>query len=295
MNCFAGFEEICQPDAPLAELTWYRIGGPARWLLTPRNEDELAAVLARCRQQGVPWRMLGCGANLLVRDSGVDAAVIRLIGPVWEEVRWDVAPHVYAAAGADFPGLVNQCVERGLGGLENLAGIPGTVGGAIRMNAGGRYGEIGRYVHDVRIMDADGQISTRGASEVGFGYRRTALEGCIILGAALALEHAEPAALRQRFQTIWRERRATQPGVGGRTAGCVFKNPAPDRPAGWLLDRCGLKGLRRGAAEISQKHANFIIARDGATSQNVIDLMEHARECVRQSYGIELEPEIEIW
>jgi len=295
MSCFAGFEEICQPDAPLANLTWYRLGGPARWLLTPRNGDELAAVLARCEQHGVPWRVLGRGANVLVRDAGVDAAVIRLTGPVWEQVRWDAAPLIYAAAGVDFPKLISQCVERGLGGLENLAGIPGTVGGVVRMNAGGRYGEIGRYVRELRVMDGDGQIRPRAARDVGFAYRRTALDGCILLGVTLALEPADPAALRQRFKEIWEERAASQPAVSGRTAGCVFKNPSADRPAGWLLDRCGLKGLRCGGAMISEKHANFIIAGEGATSQNVIDLMARARDCVRREYGIELEPEIEIW
>lgn len=293
MDCFADFEEICRTNVPLRDLTWYRLGGPARWLLTPRHEAELAAVLRRCRAHGVPWLVLGHGANVLVRDAGVAAAVIRLTGPAWEQVNWEDAT-VTAAAGADFPRLVKRSVERGLVGLENLAGIPGTVGGIVRMNAGGKYGDIARYTRAVRVMDETGQVATLTADEVGFAYRHTRLAGRIALAATFALERGDRDAAIQRFQTIWKEKSATQAALGDRSAGCVFKNPPGDY-AGRLLDALGLKGTRIGGAEICPRHANFILAHPGATAQNVLDLIAHARQRVRDAFGIDLELEVEIW
>ncbi|MGD8451419.1 MAG: UDP-N-acetylmuramate dehydrogenase [Phycisphaerae bacterium] len=294
MSCFAGFEKICQPDAPLAPLTWYRLGGPARWLLSPRDEAELAAVLERCRAHGVSWRLLGRGANVLVRDEGVDAAVIHLCGPTWEEIRWE-DPLVTAAAGVDFPRLQKQSVERGLGGLENLAGIPGTLGGILRMNAGGRYGQISDYVRQVRVMDGDGRVTTRTAGEAGFGYRHSALTGVVILGATLALQPGSREDLVARSQAIWKEKSTSQVALGARSAGCIFRNPPNAPPAGRLLDEAGLKGTRIGGAEISPRHANFIVAREGTTARDVLELIMHAKERVRQSVGIELKLEIDIW
>jgi UDP-N-acetylmuramate dehydrogenase len=297
MSCLAGCEAICQADAPLSEHTWYKLGGRARWLLTPRDENELAAVLASCRAAGVSWRILGCGANVLVRDGGVDGAVIKLVGPVWEEVRWD-APTVNAAGGVDFHLLAKQSVERGLGGLEGLAGIPGSVGGIVRMNAGGKYGNIGQYTRAVRVMDGAGRIESWDAQRICFGYRHTEIDKAIVLGATFVLQPGDPTALRERFQNIWKEKSAEQPAISGRTAGCIFKNPLADGqrlPAGRLIDQAGMKGVRVGGAEISRKHANFIEAGPGATAQNVIDLIELARQAVRRSAGIELELEVEIW
>ena len=293
MNCFADWKDICQVDVPLAPFTWYKLGGAARWLLTPRDESELEKVLATCHQQGVPWRVLGRGSNLLIRDEGVGGAVIRLVGRSWESVRWE-ALTVNAAAGVDFMRLQKQSAEHGLAGLETLAGIPGCVGGVIHMNAGGRHGNIAQFTSKVRVLDANGGISTRSAEEVGFGYRRTNLAGCIVLGATFTLNPEKPEGIETRARAIWNKKRETQPALGQRTAGCIFRNP-PGDSAGRLLDSCGLKGACRGQARISRKHANFIIAEQGATAQDVLDLIEHARECVHKSVGIELELEIEIW
>ena len=293
MNCFADWKDICQVDAALAPLTWYKLGGAARWLLTPRAEPELEKVLATCRELGVSWHVLGCGSNLLIRDEGVDGAVIRLVGPAWEAVRWEESG-VSAACGADFMHLQKQCAERGLAGLETLAGIPGSVGGIIRMNAGGKHGNIAQFTREVRVLDANGGVSTRSAEKVGFGYRRTNLAGGIVLGATFTLTPGEPGDIEARARAIWNEKRDTQPALGQRTAGCIFRNP-PGDSAGRLIDACGLKGACRGQARISRKHANFIIAEQGATAQDVLDLIEHTKECVHKSVGIELEIEIEIW
>ncbi|MFH1749044.1 MAG: UDP-N-acetylmuramate dehydrogenase [Planctomycetota bacterium] len=293
MSCFASFKEICQPDAELAPLTTFKLGGPARWLLTPRDEAELAAVLNHCYTQKTPWRLLGQGANVLVRDAGVDSAVIKLTGPVWEMVRWE-DPLVHVAAGADFTKLVKQSFEHNLAGLENLAGIPGSVGGIIRMNAGGKHGYIADWTHSIRLMDPIGAIITRQRHEIPFAYRHTDLAGGIVLSATFQLQPGQRSELNQRYQAIWGEKKATQPSLGMRTAGCIFKNP-PGDSAGRLLDELGLKGTRIGGAEISRHHANFIVADEGATAQNVLDLITRAKEQVRESAGIELELEVEIW
>lgn len=293
MSWFSGLEDICQPDVPLAPHTWYGLGGPARWLLTPRDEPQLAEVLARCARHGIPWRVLGRGANILVRDEGVDAAVIRLRGAAWETITL-APPLARAGGGADFPRLVKLTAEQGLAGLAGLAGIPGTIGGAVRMNAGGRYGCIADCLRDVRLLWPDGRTEVRPAADLGLGYRASRLDGGIITSATFALTPGDPAALTARFQQVWREKHATQPALAARSAGCIFRNP-PGHAAGALIDRAGLKGARRGQAEISPRHANFILAHPGATARDVLDLIELARERIAQTTGIRLELEVEIW
>ncbi|MGE0481591.1 MAG: UDP-N-acetylmuramate dehydrogenase [Phycisphaerae bacterium] len=287
------WEAICRPDAPLREHTWYRLGGPARWLLAPRDEHELAAILARCRESEIPVRILGHGANLLVRDEGVNGAVIVLRGPAFEYAEFS-ADRIVAAAGADFPLLVKRACSRGLSGLELLAGIPGSLGGIIRMNAGGRHGEIAAAVDRVRFIDREGVFRESAAREIGFRYRHTNLDGCVIVGATLRAGRGAPEELLTRFREIWSEKYATQPAVSERSAGCIFKNP-PGHSAGALVDRAGLKGRRAGAAEISRKHANFIVAHDGAQAADVVKLIELAQEEVWRQFSIRLETEVEIW
>ncbi|MBU0637549.1 MAG: UDP-N-acetylmuramate dehydrogenase [Planctomycetes bacterium] len=293
MSWCDGLEAICRADVPLRDYTWYRLGGPARWFVEPRDEHELAEVLARCQQSELAWRVLGHGANVLVPDAGFDGVVIHLAGAAFTGVRRE-GNVVLAGAGADFPKLVKRCLAWKLGGLEGLAGIPGTVGGVIRMNAGGRYGEVASWVREVRVIDRRGQIATRRAGEIGFTYRHTALGDDIVVRATFLLEPGDGDTLRQRFQAIWREKQSSQPALTGRTAGCIFKNPAGDF-AGRLIDAVGLKGTRHGEAEISTRHANFIVAYPGATARDVVDLAQLAKDRVRDASGIELELEIEVW
>jgi len=295
MSWWSGLEDICQLDAPLADLTWYRLGGPARWLFTPTNEGQLAEILRRCRDNDVPWRVLGRGANILVRDEGVDAAVIHLAGASWEQVTWH-ADGVTAVAGAEFPHLVKQAAERGLAGLEPLAGIPGSVGGIIRMNAGGRYGEICEVLAHARVMDSAGEVSERSPEALGMAYRHTELAGCIVLGGTFRLHQEDSTTVMERFQRIWKEKHANQPAMSKRSSGCIFKNPAT-APAGKLIDEADLKGTRsaNGMAEISTVHANFIVARAGARTQDVLDLIALAQRRVQEHAGVALELEVEIW
>lgn len=279
--------------------------------------------------------MLGRGANVLVADEGFPGAVIRLVGPEWERVDWplqDQAPQtgdagatrdapmrvnapmfgdapmrgeaaqrvrVTAAAGADFVALVKEAVRRGLAGLENLAGIPGAVGGIIRMNAGGKYGCVADYVDSVRVLSATGEIADWPRDAVGFRYRHTELDACVVLAATLRLTPDDPAAIQQRYLRIWREKYDSQPPLSERSAGCVFKNPpktaAETRSAGALIDQAGLKGTSIGGAVISSKHANFIVAGEGATSADILALIALAQARVRERFGIELQTEVEIW
>ena len=293
MAWFDPFVAILEREAPLAPLTWYRLGGPAEFLFTPRDEAEAADLVRACREAGVAWRVLGRGANLLVRDEGVRGAVLRLAGPAWEAVTIDGLV-VRAAAGADFPKLIKKTINAGLAGLETLAGVPGTVGGLVRMNAGGKYGCIADFAQTVRIITIDGAIADRPADSVGFRYRGTNLAETLIAGAVFRLAPGEPALLNERHREIWTEKHRTQPTVSARSSGCVFKNP-PDDAAGRLLDVAGLKGCRVGGAEISEIHANFIVATADATAQNVLDLINLAKERVWRSAGIRLETEVEIW
>lgn len=296
MSWCAGFEDILQRDVPLRDLTWYRLGGPARWLCTPRDETELAAVFERVRTANLPWRVLGAGANVLVRDAGFEGVVFKLTADDFKKLRFE-GERVYAGAGLDLQALIRQTLDAGLVGLEVLAGIPSTVGGAVRMNAGGRFGETATFLEDARVLNPAGTIETRSREQLGLSYRHSKLDDCIVIGATLALHHADPEALtaaKARNKEIWRTKHAEQPAVAARSSGCIFKNP-DSAPAGKLLDDAGLKGHRIGGAEISTRHANFIIAHDDATAADVIALIEFARARVREQAGLTLETEVDIW
>jgi UDP-N-acetylmuramate dehydrogenase len=293
MSWCDGFRSVSRADTPLAEYTWYRLGGPARWLIQPRDPAELGAVVAACQAAGVRWRVLGRGANVLVRDEGFDGAVLRLCGAAFEHVQVD-PPFVIAGAGADFPKLIRASIDAGLCGLEALAGIPGTLGGVIRMNAGGRHGEIATWVETVDVLDGAGRVRRIPAGDMGFSYRGTTLQGGIVLGARLRLAPGERESALRRYRAIWNEKAASQPAVGERSAGCIFKNP-PGQAAGRLLDEAGLKGARIGDAEISARHANFIVAGPQAKAQHVLDLIALARDRVWNRSGVRLELEVELW
>lgn len=295
MHCWNGFDQICRRDAPLSEFTWYRVGGPARWMFTPRDEQELARLLLRCNDQGVQWRMLGLGANILVSDRGFDGAVIRLSGRNFELFsRHDELIDV--AAGARMTDLVKHAAQRGWSGLERLAGVPGTLGGLIRMNAGGTFGCIDELVRDVRVVDSSGEFHTLSCEQVGFGYRSSKLDGCVVTGARLRCPAGDPQETQARYLQIWREKFATQPPLKDRSSGCIFQNP-PGQKAGRLIEQAGLKGRREGGAVISDLHANFIVANkdDQARADDILRLINVARDGVRRAHGVELELEVQVW
>ncbi len=292
MNWYADFENIVRLNEPMAPKTWFRLGGPARYFIEPRSRDELSTVVKRLAENNIPMYLLGGGANLLVRDQGVDGAVISLSHSAFSRVVIDDRM-VRVGAGKDVLKLVLELAKTGLAGLECQAGIPGTVGGEIRMNAGGTFGDIGSTVAEVTVMDSFGQVFTRQRDDLVFSYRRSNINAKIILDALFELTPENPDRLAQRVKEIWMYKRNTQP-LKDNSAGCIFRNP-DCLSAGKLIDEAGLKGSVVGGAEISQHHANFIVARHGASSADVLALMELARKTVRDKTGIELESEVVIW
>jgi UDP-N-acetylmuramate dehydrogenase len=189
--------------------------------------------------------------------------------------------------------LLLKCVRQGRSGLECLAGIPGTVGGGVRMNAGGRFGNIGAAVASVTVMDTEGTIFERTRDDIVFEYRQANISARFILGAELELEEDDPHRIVQRTKEIWMFKQNSQP-LNAKSAGCIFKNPE-DASAGALIDRAGLKGTTVGGAEVSPKHANFIVARDPCTADDVMTLMKKVRQTVHDKFGILLETEVQLW
>jgi UDP-N-acetylmuramate dehydrogenase len=289
---FAGLDEIVTEQAPLAPLTWYRIGGPARWLVRPRSPEELAEASRRCAEHGIPVYVLGLGANLLVSDEGVDGAVFRLDDDYWKRVSID-KNLVTAGAGADMQKLIVRTIRAGLAGFEALAGIPGTVGGGVRMNAGGKFGDIGAVVRSVTVMDSSGTVFERTRDDLVFEYRHTNIAAPFILGATLELDEDDPEAITKRTKEIWMFKRNSQP-LNTKNAGCIFKNPR-GLSAGALIDQAGLKGMRIGGAEVSQKHANFIVAYPGCKADDVMKLIKVIKEKEYDKNEIVLETEVKIW
>lgn len=286
-------------DAPVE--TWFGVGGRADRLCRPACPPELEW----CLREFETVRVLGDGANLLVDDDGIDGLVVDLSNMAAVEVEADTG-RVVAEAGANLPRLVTRTAREGLAGLEILGGIPASVGGAVVMNAGGRYGEIESAVRSVHALDDRGEPVTLTREEIGFGYRRSGLNHLVVTRVEFGLTPDDPDAVRARLKDIMAYKKETQP-LASDSAGCCFKNPtlgadlpgiapAGDRVgAGLLLDRAGCKGMRVGGAEVSAGHANFIITHDGAAARDVIELMRLAAARVLDRFGVALEREVVVW
>ena len=265
---------------PLAPYTTMKVGGPADFFVEPRTPGELAATFRAARECDVPVRILGSGANLLVRDEGVRGAVIRLTHFTRRE-------GLHVQAGYNFSKLVKETAAEGLGGLECLAGIPAHVGGAVRMNAGGRHGETGNAVKYVDVMRTDGELVRLPHREVGFRYRGTDLGGAVVIAAGFDLRPAD--GIWDRYNDVLAQKKNSQP-LGTHNAGCMFKNP-PGGQAGRIIDECGLKGLRVGNAHVSERHANFIENDGGATAGDILRLVE----LIQKRAPVPLELEVLVW
>ncbi len=282
-----------QQTVQLRELTTLGVGGaPARYF-RPRAERELADALAECARRGLPWRLLGGGSNLLVDDGPLPFGVIHVHAPglAWIEDAGDGLLRV--GAGTTVRRLLAHCRRRGLGGLEFLAGLPGTVGGAVAGNAGAWGKETAHALSALTLMAPDGERRRVPRGELSCTYRGLALEGRVVVAAELRLAPRSPELVAARIAMHARRRAERHPG-GERSAGCVFKNPAL-APAGRLLDQCGLKGLAAGGAVVSGRHANFIVNRGGAAAADVCRLIQQMKAAVRRAFGIELELEVRHW
>lgn len=292
MKLFDGFETIVKENEPLARHTWFRIGGPAKYFIEPNSFDELCLAVTRCRENEIPIYVLGAGANLLVADAGVRGAVIRLRGEEFEQMKFE-EKSLTVGAGVDMGKVVLRCVREGRSGLEGLTGVPGTVGGCVRMNAGGAFGDVGSTIESVTVMDAEGNTFQRFRPDLAFAYRSTNITAKFILSATFSMAEDDPHRILKEIKQIWMYKKNTQPLAAG-TAGCIFKNPR-GMSAGALIDKAGMKGRRVGGAYVSEKHANFILADQGATAFDVLRLIDMIRDAVAREFNVNLEKEIEVW
>ena len=281
-------------EAPLARRTTLRVGGTARVFAEPAGESDLQELLRSARQSAMAVLVLGRGSNLVVPDEGVEGVVISLGGEDWSAFEALSDGRVRVGAGLRLKNLCGLAAAAGLAGFEFLEGIPGSVGGALRMNAGAMGGWIFDVVDEVRVMAGDGQIRVYARPEVHVGYRHCVeLEDGIALAAVLRPRAVSPSADVSRAIDVYRKKRhESQPREP--SAGCIFKNP-PGESAGRLIEESGLKGERVGGAEVSTLHANFIINRGEATSQDVVDLIRRIRARVLQAKGVDLEPEVLLY
>src|SRR5438477_3254966 len=291
-NVFVGMEEAVIENEPLAPYTWYKIGGPARYFVRPRSVEELQEAARRCAENGIRVYVLGLGANLLVGDQGVDGAVFRFDQEFWRRVKYE-KNICEVGAGVDMQKLVLRTCRQGLAGIECLAGIPGTIGGGVRMNAGGKFGNIVGVITLVLVMNQEGTLFERTKDDLVFNYRSTNIAAKFILSATMELEEDDPERIMRKTKEIWMYKRNTQP-LNTKNAGCIFKNPR-GLSAGALIDQAGLKGFRVGGAEVSDKHANFIIAHPGCRADDVMKLVKIIREKVFDKNEIHLESEVQIW
>jgi len=271
--------------------TTYQVGGPASALCFPANRGELQRMLQKCTQAGTPVFILGSGSNILVNDAGLDMVVIHLSDCCAE--LYHQGNDLYAGAGIPVSELVNYCETYDLAGLDYMSGIPGTVGGALLMNAGAFIGEIGDRVNYIEAMSYDGQILKIGKEEAGFGYRRADyLQDKIMLGCSLQTLPGSRAELQKSREEFLTKRAAKQPLEYG-SCGSVFKRP-PNNYAGSLIEKAGCKGMQIGGAMVSTKHANFIVNYQNATASDIYQLIKEVQNMVYKKFKIWLELEVKL-
>jgi UDP-N-acetylmuramate dehydrogenase len=305
-SLYADLDIEAELDAPLATHTWFGVGGRADLLLRPRSLSALGTLARRCHRDGIPLRVLGSGANLLVDDEGVDGVVVRLDQPAFTGVDFNAdgqLERMRVHGGASMERLVQECARRGLRGLEQMAGIPASLGGAVRMNAGGKFGAIGDAIDAVAVIGPDGELRVYPRAELHFGYRETNVPVGVIAWASLRVQEDDPIACRERVKEIFAYKKSTQP-MSANSAGCMFRNPmmpgGARESAGKLIDLAGLKGARVGGAFVSQEHGNFLafdsVARQpSGRTDDMRRLVELVQERVQASFGVELETEVVFW
>ena len=284
-----GLRGTLRADVPLAPLTWFRTGGSAEALFEPADEEDLALVLSSCPAE-TPVLVVGLGSNLLVRDGGVRGLVVRL-GKGFQDIEVGENHRLSAGAGAADVKVARIAAEAGVAGLSFLRGIPGTIGGALRMNGGAYGGETRDVLVSCRGVDRAGRHRTFSLADMAFGYRHSgAPEDVIFTQALFQGRPGDPVAILAEMNAITDARQATQP-VNTRTGGSTFKNPTGAR-AWELVDKAGCRGLRHGKAQVSELHCNFLIAEPGASAADVEALGEEVRRRVRETTGVTLEWEI---
>lgn len=292
MNWRKNLKSKIRLNEPLKDKTTFKIGGAAKYFCVPNDEAELKSLVISVKRYNIPVFVMGLGSNILVNDKGIDGLVLKLNSASFKRII-NKGNILEAGGGLALTQLIRACAAKGLSGLESLAGIPGTVGGALNMNAGAQGSAIGDFVQKVKVMDYNGITKTLRKKEIKFGYRKSSLEKYVILSCSLRLTKEKKAQVRKNIKKYLEYRRGSQ-DTAYPNAGCVFKNPRGDS-AGRLIDLCGLKGRRYGGACVSLKHANFILNWKEATAADILKLMNAVKKNVKKKFDIELEPEIKIW
>jgi len=276
-------------DEAMAKHTSYRIGGPANAYITPRDKDDLSQILQFANQHGIATYFVGSGSNLLVADEGIDGLVITL-GKSLKRLEITGAT-VFAESGVMLGKMVKECISRNLSGVESMIGVPGTLGGALVMNAGAFGGEISNYLKHVTVMEMDGQEKQYQPGDISFSYRHSTFpDDEIVISAEFELIQSDKETVQEKRAVASGGRKATQP-LKFRSAGSVFKNPK-EGAAGYYIDQAGLKGTKVGDAEISPIHANFFVNHGKAKASDVVALIRLARETVHDKFGIMLDLEV---
>lgn len=293
MTLADAFPDITKRREPLAPYTHLRIGGPAEFLVQPRTVEELRAVLRFCQKNAIKPRMLGGGFNLLVPDDPVPGAVLRLAGPAFSGIETTGLTTVRASGGAGLYDLIAHAVRAGLGGLETLVGIRGTVGGSVRCNVGDRSGEIGQAVRRVAVLHEDASEHVRTREELTFGDHRSDIDEPVILWVEFELTPAAPEALLKRMTRAWVLRKAAEP-LSFQSAVRMFRDP-PGATAAKAIDAAGLTKFRAGGAEVSDRNGNYAVAHPGTTAKDILNLIDAVRARVKTHSGLVLEQELNVW
>ena len=292
MSIIEGFENIVRENEPLAPYTRLRIGGVAEFIAEPTTVEELQSLVQRFVDEDQPVRVLGGGSNLLVRDEGVAGLVILLSAPVFCNI--DVVDdRIKCGGGTKLSHFVSTAVGNGLVGPEKLVGIPGTVGGALHGNADSHGAAIGTWAKAAEVLTLKGEIKQRSENDLNFAYRQSSLNELAILNAEFQFERDAPEALTRQMQKLWIVKKAGQPGID-QNAAYVFKDQGGETACA-LIERAGLRGTRIGNVEISPRDANFFVAEPGATSDEVLRLIDLVKNQVSDRLDVELEIGLDIW
>lgn len=292
MGLLSDFVGIVRENQSLAPFSWLQIGGPTRYLVEPIDEFQLVEVVQRCAAASIPMRVLGGGSNLLIRESGFDGATLCLTSPAFGQMKRE-GDNIVCGAGAKLSHLVAFSVGAGLGGLEHLVGIPGTVGGALRGNSGTDHGDIGPVVHSAKLLTKEAKVVEVRGAELAFSHRVSSLDELVILQANFRLESDDIRSLTKREQTFWIVKRSKQPNFPERAA-IAFVDPDGYK-ASEILSQYGFNGAIEGAVRLSSTYPNYVIASDGATSTQVLTLLERVMEGVRDRCGVQLQLHLQIW
>lgn len=282
-------EQILEEE-PMKKHTTFRIGGPAEHLILPQTTEEIADVIKLCRQEEIPWYIVGNGSNLLVADEGVRGVVIQLLRN-FNQIQVEGC-QIRMQAGAQNAAVAKRALDASLTGFEFAAGIPGTIGGAVVMNAGAYGGEMKDILKEVTVLDPNGMIRTIPAEELELGYRTSiiARKGYVVLEAVIVLKAGDPKEIKAAMDEL-KEKRVTKQPLEYPSAGSTFKRPE-GYFAGKLIMDAGLRGFSVGGAQISEKHCGFVINKDNATAKDVTELMDETKKIVMEKFGVALEPEV---